>query len=73
MKDLLTKTCIDIFANTESKRDEDHPITELHTNYNWIGKNRQEGQGGGIGFMYNKHSVSNNDENVLNSKSDDFE
>ena len=64
---------MDIIAPTETKRNDNHPVTELHNNYNCIGKNRSNGKVGGIGFMYNSKHVSLNDDNLLNSKSDGLE
>ena len=73
MKQLLQKHNIDIVAISESKRDDDHPVINIHPDYAWIGKNRSTGKGGGVGFMLNKNSVSVTDGILLNSMDDEFE
>ena len=73
MKKLLDEEKMDIVALTETKRNDDHPVSNLHHNYNWIGKNRSNGRGGGIGFIYNSKSISVIDDNLLNSKADNRE
>ena len=73
MKHLLRENNLDIIALSETKRNDDHPVTELAKNYNWIGKNRMNGRDGGIGFVYNSKTVTLADDSLLNSKSDEFE
>jgi exonuclease III len=73
MKHLLSQHKFDLVAISESKRDADHPVTEIHNDYTWIGKDRTKGKGGGIGFLCNKNSLSIQDDDLLNSKSDDKE
>lgn len=64
---------MDIIAIVETRRNDDHPVSNLHNDYSWIGKNRLNGMGGGIGFLCNSKSVSVMDDNLLNSKTDTFE
>ena len=73
MKHFISKSPLDIIALTETKRNEDHIISDMPIGYNWIGKNRANGLGGGIGFMYNTATVSVNDNNLLNSMHDESE
>ena len=73
MKSMLMKQPFDIVAITESKRSDDHPVSELHHNYKWIGKNRSANGGGGIGFLLNNKTVPITDANLLNSQDDDVE
>ena len=60
-------------ALTETKWNDNHAVTELHNNYNWISKNRSNGKGGEIGFMYKSKNVSLNENNLLNSRSNGLE
>ena len=53
-------------AVTESRRSDDHPVVEMHPDFKWIGKNRPDGYGGGLGFMYNTKSISIIEEGILN-------
>ncbi len=48
-------------------------MTEILNDYQWIGKNRKCSNGGGIGFLYNTKIVSINENNLLNSLTDEFE
>ena len=73
MKDVLTRNHFDIIGLTETKRNPDHPVTEIHKDYAWIGKDRVNGIGGGIGFMYSQKSISIQDDNLLNSRQDEKE
>ena len=73
MKHFLSETPLDIIALTETKRNDNHIISDMPTGYNWIGKNRANGLGGGIGFLFNTATVSVNDNNLLNSMSDESE
>jgi hypothetical protein len=75
MKQLLLDHHLDIIAITESKRDSDHIIheNEIPNGYKWIGKNRSSGKGGGIGFLYNSTSVSIEDDNLIDSRTDTME
>lgn len=63
----------DIVAITESKRNDDYPIGEMHTDFKWIGKNRADSLGGGIGLTYNTNAVSITDEDILGSLNDPTE
>ena len=60
MKQLLQESKMDIIGVCETKRSDDHPIIEVHDEYNWIGKNRLNNRGGGIGFLHANHIVINN-------------
>lgn len=73
VKQLLYDKTLDIIAITESKRNTDHPVIELHRDYKWIGKDRVNGIGGGVGFLLNSKSISVNDDNLLGSKTDTLE
>ena len=72
MKSILDEHKFDVIALCETKRDDDHPVTEMHENYKWIGKNRTKGGGGGIGFLCSNNSIIE-DDNLLNSKCDNVE
>ena len=73
MTNLLDNHNIDIVGISESKRSENNPVSEIHKDYSWIGKNRSGNAGGGIGFLVNKKTVSITDDNLLNTQSDEFE
>ena len=73
IEQVLNENRFDIVAIAESKRDQDHPVSHLHSEYKWIGKNRVHKQGGGIGFLYNSNTVSINNDDLLNSKCDSLE
>jgi hypothetical protein len=73
MKQLMHEQPLDIIALVETKRSADHPVLEIHNDYQWIGKNRQSRNGGGIGFLYNTKTVSVIEDNLLNSKYDSLE
>ena len=60
---VLSDYKFDTNAIAKSKRDSDHTVSHIQTNYRWIGKNRTRNQGEGIGFLYNKNTVSINDAN----------
>ena len=53
MNNILTQHAMDIVGISESKRNGDHPVTKVHPYYSQIGKDRQDGIGGGVGFLYN--------------------
>ena len=73
MKEMLDVHKLDMIAICESQRNDDHPVVEMHEDYIWLGKNRKDGMGGGVGFLCNKKSISVNDDNLLESKVDDYE
>ena len=73
MQKCLEEKQLHIVGLAETRRNVDHPVTLLHPHYNWIGKDRNNRSGGGIGIMYNTKSVTILDDNLLNSKTDDFE
>ena len=73
MKVILDNESFDIFAITESKRNDDYPVTEISKDYTWIGKNRTENSGGGIGLLYNSKKMSPVNLNLLNSMDDAYE
>ena len=73
MKCLLDHNALDIIALAETKRNNDHPVIELHNDYQWIGKNRVSGNGGGVGFMINTKKVSVLEDNLLSSQTDEIE
>lgn len=73
MKQVLESTNCDLMLIAESKRDIDHPVTEIHHNYSWIGKDRNKDNGGGLGLMYNRNTVTILDDNLLGSMDDDKE
>ena len=63
---------MDIIGLVETKRSDEHPVTEMPTEYSWIGKNRVKNRGGGIGFLIH-NSISVKDDNLLNSHDDEHE
>ena len=73
LKMMLSQEKFDIVAFVETQRDDDHPVSEVHGDYAWIGKNRKDGKGGGIGFMTNAKSVTVLDHNLLNFMDGDLE
>ena len=73
LKDIPERHSFDIYAITGSKRNEDHPVIELHDDYYWIGKDRIIKDDGGIGLLYHNKKISIVNDNLLNSKNDDFE
>ena len=73
MKVILGERSFDIMCITESKHSDDHPMTEIHEGYKWIGKNRSTNGGGEIGFLVNNHTISVIDDNLQGAKSDEFE
>ena len=73
LQHILEKEKLDMVLVTESKRNIDHPVTEIHPDYSWLGKNRTKGNGGGLGIMYNRNYITLSDDNLLNSMNDNYE
>ena len=70
---MLASNQTDLIAITESTRNEDHPLIECHPDYQWIGKNRVDKLGGGIGMMFNTKTMSIIEEGLMNSLNDSLE
>ena len=49
MNNILTQHAMDIVGISESKKNSYHLVTKVHLDYRWIGKDRQDGIGGGDG------------------------
>ncbi len=73
MNHLLGESHFDIIALTETRRNENNIVTDLKENYKWIGKDRINGKGGGISFLYTEKYVTVTNDNLLSSSDDSYE
>lgn len=72
---LLEKEKFTLYCMTETFHRDDGCAPNIHPHYQWVGKARSEGykkSGGGLGFLIHSN-VDICDDNVLNSKQDNFE